>query len=1340
MHQPFGPSLSECPAMLTVDPSSRCAALKFGVRHLAILPFRQLGDDLAEGVDDGDLDMDPVELPLKRASSQTQGEGEAAKQTPYKPSFVLPLTVLDPSLVHLTHLAFLHEYREPTFGFLSSSIQPSAALLADRKDCLNYTVLTLDLDQRASTNLVTVTKLPSDLWKIVPLALPVGGALLIGNNEFVHIDQSGKTAAVAVNEFARQASDFNMADHANLNMKLENCEIAVLDSATGDLLIVLDDGALATLTFKLLGRNVGGILVTRVDAECGGRLFGSGPSALTVMRNNSLFVGSEDGESALFAWNKKGSSSSRKRSHAQMVDGDVPNDENGDADEIDEDDLYATAKDSIRRPSSPSMQGISDVSLQYSFERHDMLKSLGPINSLCLGKSPSHGKDRLQLVAASGRGRTSLLTCFNREIVPTIGKTTPFTKAQNAWAMRALSRDGNISTVDEGEHHDNLLFVFDGESTKIYDIPRPGEGSGAFTERTGTEFEHDGETLAVATLSDRKTVVQCRRTEVRTYNAELNLSSIIPMYAEDGDAELRIVATSLWNQYMLVLRDDSSVQILKFDNDGDAEPLVEEDMAIAERKWLSGCLYTSLVSHGEPCIYLLGQEGGLHIYSIPELKLCYQAPSLTQLPPVLSTDGTLRRGGGKATLTELLVTDLGDGDHTQPFLVVRSSMDDLTLYEPFRYDAVTPVSSADFTALRFRKVPCQHLPRYDEALQNTEDDRPAALQPLLVNGYSVIYVPGSSPSMVIKDAKNLPKVINIRASKVNAITTLNYKHCMKGFALVTSDGTLNEHVLPDKTSYGSGWSVSSVHVGEPFEEIRHVAFHEERQVYAVATCRNVDFVFPEDDDRHPDQDGMLHFPSQFANLRYYHETTSSPIHTPLTLSTYPYCYTSYGSGWSVSSVHVGEPFEEIRHVAFHEERQVYAVATCRNVDFVFPEDDDRHPDQDASDITMRPQVPQYTLHLLSARTLTVISSLEMPYSEQVTSLKVMKLEYSEQTHEQRYYVVVGTDAQRGEDMPAKGAVTVFDIIEVVPEPERPESGLKLHTFAREETKGAVTAVESFPGGLVGIVQGQKVMIRGLKEDGSCLPVAFLDALCHMTTLKSLGRSGLWLLGDVCKGLWFGGYTQEPYKLTPLGKSQTQMEVMVAEFLPFDQNLFIVIVDADTNMHVLQYDPENPRSMSGTRLLERSTFHLGHFPTSLTLVPSTLAPFTQQNLSNGHDEASGVEGSESPQFHHVLTTTQTGSIGLVTALDETTYRRLGALQTQLSSMLEHAAGLNPRAFRTVADTEGTGARVGVIDGNLIQRIAELGSQKRNEVLGRAGGDVWGLRSDLEIIGGGGLDYL
>ncbi|KAG9603743.1 protein CFT1, partial [Aureobasidium melanogenum] len=162
---PFGPSLADTPSYLSVDPSSRCAALKFGTKHLAIIPFRQSADDLA---DEDDLDTPP---PTKAPVTGTDAQCE----TPYSASFVLPLTALDPALTHPVHLAFLHEYREPTFGIVSSNKAPSHGLLDERKDILNYTVFTLDLDQRASTTLLSVTGLPFDIFRVVPLPLPVGG-------------------------------------------------------------------------------------------------------------------------------------------------------------------------------------------------------------------------------------------------------------------------------------------------------------------------------------------------------------------------------------------------------------------------------------------------------------------------------------------------------------------------------------------------------------------------------------------------------------------------------------------------------------------------------------------------------------------------------------------------------------------------------------------------------------------------------------------------------------------------------------------------------------------------------------------------------------------------------------------------------------------------------------------------------------------------------------------------------------------------------------------------------------------------------------------------------------
>ena len=68
-------------------------------------------------------------------------------------------------------------------------------------------------------------------------------------------------------------------------------------------------------------------------------------------------------------------------------------------------------------------------------------------------------------------------------------------------------------------------------------------------------------------------------------------------------------------------------------------------------------------------------------------------------------------------------------------------------------------------------------------------------------------------------------------------------------------------------------------------------------------------------------------------------------------------------------------------------------------------------------------------------------------------------------------------------------------------------------------------------------------------------------------------------------------------------------------------------------------------------------------------------------------------------------------------------------------MDHACGLNPRAYRAV-ESEGFGSR-GIVDGGVLRRWGELGSQRRAEACGKVGVEEWALRSDLEVLGGAGL---
>lgn len=210
--------------------------------------------------------------------------------------------------------------------------------------------------------------------------------------------------------------------------------------------------------------------------------------------------------------------------------------------------------------------------------------------------------------------------------------------------------------------------------------------------------------------------------------------------------------------------------------------------------------------------------------------------------------------------------------------------------------------------------------------------------------------------------------------------------------------------------------------------------------------------------------------------------------------------------------------------------------------------------------------------------------------------------------------------------------------------------------------------------------------------------------------------------------------EEPYKLQLFGRDQLNLDVLAAEFLPDGKQLFVIAADGDGVFHVLQYDPEHPKSERGTKLLHRSTFHSGAFPTTMTLLPRTPVSSEAAGVSVPDDvKADVVFGSQ-----QILITTQEGGLALITPLSEQAYRRLSTLQNILITNLEHACGLNPRAYRAV-ESDGIGGR-GMIDGSMVQKWLDQSSQHKSFMADKVGGSVWDVRADLEAIGGGGLGFL
>lgn len=406
----------------------------------------------------------------------------------------------------------------------------------------------------------------------------------------------------------------------------------------------------------------------------------------------------------------------------------------------------------------------------------------------------------------------------------------------------------------------------------------------------------------------------------------------------------------------------------------------------------------------------------------------------------------------------------------------------MTLYQPV---LASQDGKSLLERLSFQKIANQTFAKEPKEAVQDDATQEATFLPMRpcsnIAGYSAVFLPGASPSFVIKSAKSLPRVVGLQGLGVQAFSQFHTEGCERGFIYADSEGIARVTELPTDWSYGElGLAVKKVPLGI---DLGSLSYHPPTETYILG-C-----------------------------------------------STY-------------------EPFE-------------------------LPKDDDYHKNWAHENLVFKPTVPRGILKLVSPTNWSVIDEVEMEPCELILCVETLSLEVSETTNERKRLVTVGTAVSKGEDLPIRGRVHVYDVAEVIPEPGRPETNRKLKLVVKEEIpRGAVTAICAVgTQGLMLIAQGQKCMVRGLKEDGTLLPVAFMDMNCYVTSVKELPETGLCLMSDAFKGVWFTGYTEEPYKLVLFGKSSTKLEVLNADFLPFGKELYIVASDADGNLHILQFDPE-----------------------------------------------------------------------------------------------------------------------------------------------------------------------
>ena len=345
------------------------------------------------------------------------------------------------------------------------------------------------------------------------------------------------------------------------------------------------------------------------------------------------------------------------------------------------------------------------------------------------------------------------------------------------------------------------------------------------------------------------------------------------------------------------------------------------------------------------------------------------------------------------------------------------------------------------------------------------------------------------------------------------------------------------------------------------------------------------------------------------------------------------------------------------------------------------------------------------------------TKLTLEEYERCTGMKHLYLT-SEGLHSgEKGYIVCSTAYCYGEDVTPRGYIRIYDIIEVNPEPGQPLTKNKIKSVYDKEQKGPITAIDAVNGFLVAAV-GQKIYIFQFKNQ-DLFGVAFIDSQIYIHSLATM--KNFILVGDVMKSVDLLQFQKDYRTLAVISRDPRKLEVFSVEFIVDNTTLGFAVTDADKNVLVYMYQPEARESSGGQKLVRKADFHLGQNVNHMFRVRAKITdPSAGGRLLTGWEK------------RHVLWfATLDGALGYLLPCSEKTYRRLLMLQNVLLTTIPHAAGLNPKGFRTLRQRrkELLNPTRGIIDGQLVFKFSDLPFMQRIEIAKKIGTKSIDIMDDL-----------
>ncbi|KAH9943547.1 CPSF A subunit region-domain-containing protein [Amylocystis lapponica] len=1170
-------------------------------------------------------------------------ESSQAKDVPYSPSFILELAVeVDERIRNVMDFVFLPGFNNPTIAVLFQHQQTWTGRLKEYKDTVSLFIFTLDLISRNYPVITAVEGLPYDCFSITPCSTALGGVAVLACNSIIYVDQSSRKVSLPVNGWPPRLSDMAMPtltpQEQERELQLEGSHFAFVDDRT--LFVILKDGTVYPVEIVVDGKTVSRLSMAAPVART------TIPALVRRAQEDHLFIGSMVGPSVLLrtARVEEELADEERRSPVDSMELD------------DEDDLYGTSAVTEQPSMNGTMNGIGTVSNKRTVVQLSLCDSIpayGPIADMTFHWPRMGYIDRYvpELVAATGSGQLGGFTLFQRDLPARIKrKLHAIGGGRGMWSLpvrQAVKVNGSTYERPANPFHP------ENDSVIISTDANPSPGLSRIASRSAQSdititTRIPGTTIGAAPFFQGTAILQVM----------INVTNVIRVLEPDG-TERQIIKDwdgnvprpkirfcSISDPFVLIIRDDDSIGL--FIGETERGKIRRKDMSpMGEKtsKYLAGSFFTD-------------SSGVLQSYLN------------TEAPEGENVTSTLQAAMNAGNKSQWLILCRPQGVveiWTLPKLSLVFSTTQLATLEPVFSDSYDP--------------PAPSLPLDPPRKPQELDVEQILIAPLgessprphlivfLRSGLLALYeaLPTPPPADPLPPSRTSTLLIKFVKVVSRAFDIQHIEEVEK--SVLAEQKRISRLLIPFVTSPA------------PNQTFSGVFFTGDRPCWILST----------------DKGGVKVFPSGHSVVHAFTASSVWESKGDFLL------YSEEGPGlleWMpdiqldghLPSRSISRP-RSYTHVVYDPSTSLIVAASSLQSKFA-------SYDEDGNVVWEPDAVLRWmggSITLSSVREEKLIRSLRYEFApnEFVTCLDSVTLESMSTESGTKDFVAVGTTINRGEDLAVKGAVYIFEVVEVVADrtgPKAPHRWYKLKLHCREDAKGPVTALCGMDGYLVSSM-GQKVFVRAFDLDERLVGVAFLDVGIYVTSLRAM--KNLLVIGDTVKSIWFVAFQEDPFKLVVLAKDPSYVCITCADLFFADGRVSLVTGDEEGIVRMYEYDPNDPESKNGQQLLCRSEFN------GQTEYRSSVLVARRKGADADIPQARLICGSID------------GTLSSLTYIDENTSKTLHLLQGQLTRNVQHAFRIVPNDFVSRPLSKG------ILDGNLLATFEDLPITRQHEVTRQIG---------------------